>query len=146
MPDDQSRGPLRTARLPRVAVALLMSAAGCSGARGGTSLHAVTRDVNGCAATLPLARASVSDRAVLVEIHPISASTARRIQRAAGGTSLSVEQQRKHLCVVAYRGAFRRQQVPLATTSHGQYVVLVITARHPEVLAAALVDQLPHGV
>jgi hypothetical protein len=148
MPDHPSQPAARPKPLVGAGLSLLLLLAlcGCSGARGGTSLHAVTRDVNGCAAALPAARASVPGRPQLAEIHSIGAATALRILRMAGRAPLPHHNLRGHVCVVAFRGAFRRRQVPLAPTEAGQYAVVMVSLRHPEVLALALVNALPAGV
>ena len=117
MPDQPTSAPLRTVWLHCAAMVMLLFVTGCSGTRGGTPpVLAVTRDVNGCAATLPLARATVTGHSVLVEIHAISAATARRLLRTGGGKPVPQSHLRGQLCVVAYRGPYRHAQVPLART------------------------------
>ncbi|MCU1595471.1 MAG: hypothetical protein JWO12_2863 [Frankiales bacterium] len=136
----------RAARAFALVSAALLAAGGCSGTRGGTSVHAVTRDVNGCASALPLARASVPARASLVEVQSLSPAAAMRILRSLRRTTLPGKHLSGRLCVVAYEGPFPRESVPLAPAEQGRFVVLVLTVRHPDVLALALLDRLPAGV
>lgn len=151
MPDHRTHAEAWTARtrrrtLPALAlVALLAGTSGCSGERGGTSVHALTRDVSGCAAALPVARATVPARSTLVQVHSVSAATALRVLRT---TSSEVPRRALHgvLCVIAYRGPYQVGEVARAPSEHGRFAVLLLTVRHPEVLALVLRDQLPHEV
>lgn len=146
MPNQSPTKTRRTAGLRCTAVLMLLLLPGCSGTRGGTPARAVAHDISGCAATLPLARASVVGPSVLVKVHTISRAAAMRFLQTVGGVPAPQKDLRGHLCVIAYRGAYRRAQVPLARTAEGQYAVLLITVRHPRVIAAALVNTLPGGV
>lgn len=132
-----------TARALPAVLALLVLATACSGPRGGTSVHALTSDVTGCAAALPVARASVPKASALVEVRPLKAATALHVLQTAGGAPLPHQQVRGRLCFVAYRGPYRRGDVPLAPAGHGRYALLLLSVRHPHVLALVLVPALP---
>ena len=137
---------------------------GCSGPRGGSSLHSLTSQVNSCAVTLPIARAAVSRRGRLVTIHPLRRGQADRIVRAVEGLSSRGSSRPPTMappattqgvhpsplsavaCVVVYRGPYGRGEVAGAEQYRGHYALLIVRVRHPAVLRVFLVDRLPHGL
>jgi hypothetical protein len=147
-----------------LSVVVLGAQMGCSGPRGGSSLHSLTSQVNSCAVTLPLARTTVSQRGRLVTIHPLRHGQADRIARTVEGllskrpsgsptVAPPATTRATHApplsavaCVVVYRGPYRRGDVAGAEQQRGRYALLIVRVRHPAVLRVFLVDQLPHGL
>lgn len=147
---------------------VLSTVIGCSGPRGGSSLHSLTSQVNSCAATLPLARTTVSGRGRLVVIHPLRRGQADNIVRTVErltkqarprpgptpvATTAPVHPPGPHpptlsatACVVVYRGPYQRAQVAGVAQEHGRYALLIIRVRHPAVLRGYLLDRLPRGL
>jgi hypothetical protein len=141
-------------------VALLLfggATAGCSGPRGGSSLHAITSQVSACAAALPVARSAVSGRGLLVSIHPLRRGQADRIVRAltrlpspSSPTSTTSRGQGLALngvaCVLVYRGPYKPGEVRGTNLARGRYALLIVRVRHPQVLSAFVLDHLPSGL
>jgi hypothetical protein len=137
---------------------------GCSGPRGGSSLHSLTSQVNGCAVTLPIARAAVTRRGKLVTIHPLRRGQAAQIVRTVEGsegrrptgapTSVpTATGPATHLpslnvasCIVVYRGPYGRGAVEGARQQQGRYALMIVRVRHPAVLRAFVLDRLPRGL
>lgn len=140
--------------LPAVLVACALLA-GCSGPRSGTSAASA---VDGCATVLPLASQEVGAGPTLVSVHALRRGEAARYLRelgaavptaspsgqgaANGPTSRATAAPRE--CLVVYRGPVGGQALRDAPAgASGQYALLFLDVRHPQVRRVVLTDVLP---
>ncbi len=84
--------------------------------------------------------------ATLVSVHRIPADRVRGQLSSEAQTTLSNDNDTS-VCAVAFKGTFAPGQVALAPPDEtGRYALVLVTSRHLHVLAAAVLDQLPHSL
>jgi hypothetical protein len=123
------------------AAALVLT--GCGTPRPGLS----NGSVSACYRAIPAARAAVHDKqASLLGVHRIPADRVRGQLSPEAQTTLSHDDDTS-VCAVAFKGTFSPGQVALAPEDEtGHYALVLVTSRHLQVLAAAVLDQLPHSL
>ncbi len=132
---------------------LLMLLTGCVGPHGGVGDRLVERDVDACAAVLPLALQSVGGRGRLVAIRPLRKGEDSAILREAGiQTSplptpdpVKTSKETKG-CAIAYQGSYDAARLKGAFGGTGRFAVVLVRVRHPEVRAVLVTDTLPKDV
>jgi hypothetical protein len=124
-------------RAAAVAIAVVVAAAGCAGAR-----NALGTNASACFKALPGANAAVHDKGHLVGVRRVEASTMQK--RFPQDPQLDALPPGTHLCVFAFRGTFKGANVDLAPeTSSGTYAIVALTGSRPTLVSAHVVDQLP---
>jgi hypothetical protein len=123
------------------AAALVLT--GCGTPRPGLS----NGSVSACYRAIPAARAAIHDKqASLLGVHRIPADRVRGQLSSEAQTTLSNDDDTS-VCAVAFKGTFSPGQVALAPEQEtGHYALVLVTSRHLQVLAAAVLDQLPHSL
>jgi hypothetical protein len=120
-----------------MAVAVVVAAAGCAGAR-----NALGTNASACFKALPGANAAVHNEGHLVGVRRVQASTMQK--RFPEDPQLEAVPPGAHLCVFAFRGAFKGGSVDLAPeSSSGPYAIVALSGSRPTVVSAHVVNQLP---
>jgi hypothetical protein len=79
-------------------------------------------------------------------VHRVAADRVKDQLSTTAQTTLSSEDDTS-VCTVAFKGTFGPGQVALAPPGEtGHYALVLVTSRHLHVLAAAVLDQLPHSL
>jgi hypothetical protein len=103
--------------------------------------------VSACYRAIPAARAAVHDtQASLIGVHRIPADRVRGQLSSEAQATLSNDNDTS-VCTVAFKGTFSPGQVQSAPQEEaGHYALVLVTSRHLHVLAAVVLNQLPHSL
>jgi hypothetical protein len=126
--------------VPVVVVATVFTS--CS-TRPGLSNGSVTA----CYRAIPTARAALHDqKATLIGVHRVPTDVVRAHLPASARAYITAEND-SVVCAVAFKGTFSPGQVDLApATEQGPYALVLLTSRHLQLVAAAVLDHLPKGL
>ncbi|MDQ1391423.1 MAG: hypothetical protein QOF30_400 [Acidimicrobiaceae bacterium] len=98
-------------------------------------------EASACFRDLPTARQAVHDKGKLVGVRRVSADTLRD-RLPADATLATLPNQ--DLCVFAFSGTYDPGSVVGAdATKTGHFAIVAVSAKHPEAVAAVVVDELP---
>jgi hypothetical protein len=117
--------------------------ASCGAPRPGIS----NGSVSACYRAIPKARAALHDsKATLISVHRVPADRVKPHLPPAAQAQL-VGDNDTSVCAVAFDGPFQRGQVDLAPPDEaGKYALVLIGAKHLQLLGSALLDKLPSGL
>jgi hypothetical protein len=117
-------------------VAALSGLTGCAGARNSLGTGA-----SACFRALPAARDAIHDKGRLVGVRRVPAEMLHNALPP-NATSSSLPDQ--ELCVFAFNGAYAPGSVTGAqNTNSGRYAIVALGSKHPSVVAAWVLDDLP---
>jgi hypothetical protein len=131
------RRKLRGRRLGAAGLALsLLVAASCAGGRNSLGTAA-----SSCFRALPSAKDAVHGKGRLIGVRRVSVATLK--QRIPNDTKLATLPSQE-LCVFAFQGSFVAGQVTGAVGgASGQYAVIAVTIKQPEVVRSIVTNRLP---
>ncbi len=119
-----------------VATAVVAALVGCAGARNSLGTGA-----SACFRALPAARDAIHDTGRLVGVRRVPAEMLRAALPANATSSTLPDQE---LCVFAFNGAYAPGSVTGAqNTKSGRYAIVALGSKHPSVVAAWVLDDLP---
>jgi hypothetical protein len=126
-------------------VVAVLAAAGLMTSCGAPHPGLSNGSVSACYRALPVARDAVHTKATLVGVHRVPADRLKAHLPPAAQAVLAGDDDTT-VCAVAFKGTFTSAQVDLSPAGEqGRYAVVLITSRHLDLLASAVLTNLPRA-